>query len=108
MAGFESGTGSEPAGGMAGFGSGGPVEPGVPYLVGENSPEIFIPTSRGRIAPNPMAGGQGGGPGTVQEILVRTEPSELFITTVVQGSRAAAADTMRRASRPSMPASRGA
>lgn len=88
--------------------SGGPVEPGVPYLVGENSPEIFIPTSRGRIAPNPMAGGQGGGPGAVQEILVRTEPSELFITTVVQGSRAAAADTMRRASRPSMPASRGA
>lgn len=32
--------------------SGGPVEAGSAYLVGENGPEMFVPSSSGSIAPN--------------------------------------------------------
>jgi phage-related minor tail protein len=33
--------------------AGGPVEPGSAYLVGENGPEMFVPSAPGAIAPNP-------------------------------------------------------
>jgi hypothetical protein len=32
--------------------SGGPVSSGSPYVVGEQGPELFVPTSSGRIVPN--------------------------------------------------------
>lgn len=32
--------------------AGGPVERGVPYLVGERGPELFVPRERGQIMPN--------------------------------------------------------
>jgi phage-related minor tail protein len=32
--------------------AGGPVDAGVPYLVGEQGPELFVPKSAGDIAPN--------------------------------------------------------
>lgn len=32
--------------------SGGPVESGIPYLVGEKGPELFVPDSNGDIVPN--------------------------------------------------------
>lgn len=35
---------------------GGPVTAGVPYLVGEKGPELFMPKSSGRILPNGSAG----------------------------------------------------
>lgn len=38
--------------------SGGPVEAGHPYIVGERGPEPFIPTSSGTILPNGALGGQ--------------------------------------------------
>ena len=39
---------------------GGPVETGRPYLVGENEPEIFTPSSSGRITPvSSLRGGRG-------------------------------------------------
>lgn len=56
--------GGGPAGGVAGGGlgsilgtllglpgraTGGPVSPGRPYLVGERGPEMFVPTSAGRV-----------------------------------------------------------
>ena len=43
--------------GLPGRATGGPVSPGQPYLVGENGPEMFVPTSAGAVAPN------GGGTG---------------------------------------------
>jgi hypothetical protein len=43
-------------GGAPGRATGGPVSPGRPYRVGENGPELFVPTSSGRI----IAAGQGG------------------------------------------------
>lgn len=36
-------------GGLAGRATGGPVAPGVAYVVGERGPELFVPTSSGRI-----------------------------------------------------------
>ena len=38
--------------------TGGPVSPGAPYLVGERGPELFVPTSAGRVVPD--IAGQGG------------------------------------------------
>ncbi len=44
--------------GAPGRAIGGPVSPGQPYMVGENGPELFVPTSAGSIA---TGGGAGGG-----------------------------------------------
>ncbi|MEM1051854.1 MAG: tail tape measure protein [Pseudomonadota bacterium] len=38
--------------GLPGRATGGPVSPGRGYLVGENGPELFVPTSSGRVAAN--------------------------------------------------------
>jgi hypothetical protein len=43
--------------GLPGRATGGPVSPGQPYVVGERGPELFVPTSAGRIE-------NGGGTGT--------------------------------------------
>lgn len=45
--------------GLPGRATGGPVSPGEAYLVGERGPEIFVPTSSGRVEAN-AAGGQAG------------------------------------------------
>jgi hypothetical protein len=45
-------------GGAPGRATGGPVSPGRAYRVGENGPEIFVPTSSGRVE---TGGGMGGG-----------------------------------------------
>ncbi len=39
--------------------SGGPVAAGVPYLVGERGPELFMPSSSGSIVPHGGGGGSG-------------------------------------------------
>lgn len=39
---------------LGGRAAGGPVEAGVPYLVGENEPEVFVPGARGYITPRHM------------------------------------------------------
>ena len=44
---------------------GGSVSSGIPYLVGENGPELFMPGTAGFVAPN---GGFGGGSGVVVNI----------------------------------------
>lgn len=41
--------------GLPGRATGGPVSPGRGYLVGERGPELFLPTSAGRV--EPLAGG---------------------------------------------------
>ncbi len=45
--------------GLPGRATGGPVAPGRAYLVGERGPEVFMPTSAGRIAPNHALGSGG-------------------------------------------------
>jgi hypothetical protein len=42
--------------GLPGRATGGPVSPGRAYLVGENGPEVFLPTASGRIEPGGAAG----------------------------------------------------
>lgn len=44
---------------------GGPVMKGVPYIVGENRPELFIPSQSGRIRPTVPTGWSGGGSTTI-------------------------------------------
>ncbi len=41
--------------------TGGPVNAGRPYIVGEKRPELFVPNSAGRIIPSVPRGGNGGG-----------------------------------------------
>lgn len=41
--------------GLPGRATGGPVAPGRGYLIGERGPEVFVPTSSGRV--EPVAGG---------------------------------------------------
>jgi hypothetical protein len=43
---------------------GGPVKAGVPYIVGEKRPELFIPSSSGTIAPSVSSAIAGGGANT--------------------------------------------
>jgi hypothetical protein len=45
--------------GLPGRATGGPVGPGRGYIVGERGPELFVPTSSGRVLPN--GGGSSGG-----------------------------------------------
>jgi hypothetical protein len=42
--------------GLPGRATGGPVSPGRGYLVGERGPELFVPTSSGRVEPNHALG----------------------------------------------------
>lgn len=48
--------------------AGGPVSAMTPYLVGEQGPELFVPSSAGSIVPNSALGG-GGGMASVQLVL---------------------------------------
>lgn len=47
--------GPTPGGGGGGRASGGPVQPGQPYTVGEHGREIFVPSSAGRILSVPQS-----------------------------------------------------
>jgi hypothetical protein len=46
-------------GGIFGRASGGPVQAGQPYVVGERRPELFVPSTSGRIEPTVPGGGSG-------------------------------------------------
>lgn len=53
-------------GGLSGArAAGGPVNAGGAYLVGENGPEIMVPSAPGSVIPNHKLGGLGGGSTTV-------------------------------------------
>ena len=47
--------------GLPGRATGGPVAPGRGYVVGERGPELFVPTSAGRVGGSGGGGGGGGG-----------------------------------------------
>lgn len=57
--------------GLPGRATGGPVSPGSAYLVGERGPEVFVPTSAGRIDAGLLGGGGG------QEVLMPTSASRI-------------------------------
>ena len=46
---------------LPGRAAGGPVTAGQPYIVGEQGPEVFLPTSSGTIIPNNRLSSNGGG-----------------------------------------------
>lgn len=46
--------------GLPGRAAGGPVAAGMPYIVGERGPELFVPKSMGTIVPNRVASRTGG------------------------------------------------
>ncbi len=52
------------AGGLPGRATGGPVSPGRAYVVGERGPELFVPSTSGRVETG------GGGGGGVREVRV--------------------------------------
>ena len=54
-----------------GFAAGGSVMAGMPILVGEKRPEIFVPSSSGTILPNAMLGG-----GVNFKLVVNNESSQ--------------------------------
>ncbi len=80
---------------------GGPVSAGTPYLVGENGPELFIPSNSGQIQPN---GRMGGGGVTVNQSInistgvaqtVRAEVANLM-PQIAQTAKAAVAEAKMR------------
>lgn len=48
---------------IPGRAEGGPVDARSPYIVGERGPELFIPSTAGKIVPNAQLGGEGMGQG---------------------------------------------
>lgn len=44
---------------LSGRATGGPVRSGTPYMVGERGPEMFVPSTAGKIVPNREMGGGG-------------------------------------------------
>lgn len=55
-------------------GSGGPVSSGMPYLVGERGPELFVPGSSGSIVPNSRIGAAGS---TINVTVTSADPNEV-------------------------------
>jgi hypothetical protein len=56
-----SGGGADASISIPGRASGGPVMANMPYIVGENRAELFVPSTSGRIEPNLNSAGRGGG-----------------------------------------------
>lgn len=81
--------------GLPGRAIGGPVSPGRGYLVGERGPELFVPTSSGRIEPN-----RGNGPkGDVRISINVNAPSGQSGAQALQRSSRQVASAVRRALR---------
>lgn len=77
--------------GLPGRATGGPVSPGRGYLVGERGPELFVPTSAGRIE-------AGGGRGRdVRVSIAVTGPSPASTPQALQRSARQVASAVRRA-----------
>lgn len=80
--------------GLPGRATGGPVSPGQPYLVGENGPEMFVPTSAGSVAPN---GGSGGAGRDVNVAISINAPAQSSTPQSLQRSSRQVASAVRRA-----------
>lgn len=80
--------------GLPGRATGGPVSPGRGYVVGENGPELFVPTSSGRIAAN---GGSSAGGREVRVAIQLATPRGTSAPTAMQRSSRQVASAVRRA-----------
>lgn len=81
--------------GLPGRATGGPVAPGRGYLVGERGPELFVPTSAGRIEPN----GVGTASREVRVAITLNTPSGTSPAQALQRSSRQVASAVRRALR---------
>lgn len=79
--------------GLPGRATGGPVSPGRAFVVGERGPEIFVPTSAGRIE-NAPAAGQGR---DVRVAIQLAVPRNQAAPTAMQRSSRQIASAVRRA-----------
>lgn len=81
--------------GLPGRATGGPVSPGRGYLVGERGPEMFVPTSSGRV--ENFANGNGGGPRDVRVSIGISAPRGASAPQSLQRSSRQIASAVRRA-----------
>ncbi len=79
--------------GLPGRATGGPVSPGRGYMVGERGPEMFVPTSAGRIE----TGLPGGQPREVRVSINLASPRGASAPTAMQRSSRQVASAVRRA-----------
>ena len=80
--------------GLPGRATGGPVSPGRGYLVGERGPEMFVPTSAGRIEANL---GPGGARRDVKVSITIAAPTGTSAPQALQRSSRQVASAVRRA-----------
>ncbi len=80
--------------GLPGRATGGPVAPGAAYLVGERGPEVFVPTSAGRVET-----GQAGPAREVRVSIQVTPPRGTDAPTALRRSSRQVASSVRRALR---------
>lgn len=80
--------------GLPGRATGGPVSPGRGYLVGERGPELFVPTSAGRVETMSAAGGP---PRDVRVAIQLNQPRGASAPAALQRSSRQVASAVRRA-----------
>lgn len=78
--------------GLPGRATGGPVSPGRPFLVGERGPEMFVPTSAGRVET-----GIGSGARDVRVAISLNTPRGASAPTALERSSRQVASAVRRA-----------
>lgn len=80
---------------------GGPVSSGMPYVVGERGPELFVPATAGKIIPNNSlrspSTGSIAGTGRPQQVVVQVVANDYFDARVEQRAVAVAAPIGMRA-----------
>lgn len=81
--------------GLPGRATGGPVAPGRGYMVGERGPELFVPTSAGRVEPN----GGGASGRDVRVAITVNSSSGTSTAQALQRSSRQVASAVRRALR---------
>ena len=91
---------------FGGRAAGGPVDAGTPYIVGEQRPEIFVPSTRGRIVPR--VDGMGGGSVINVDARGATDPAiiEAAARRGAQQGIATAAQAFGKSQRTSIPRGR--
>jgi hypothetical protein len=80
--------------GLPGRATGGPVSPGAAYLVGERGPEVFVPTSAGRVETPTAAGSR-----NVRVSIQIAPPKGADAPTALRRSSRQIASSVRRALR---------
>lgn len=81
--------------GLPGRATGGPVAPGRGYLVGERGPELFVPTTAGRVEPGPATAGSG--PRDIRVAIQLNTPRGSSAPQALQRSSRQMASAIRRA-----------